>query len=211
MSNSCREQQFPLSGAVLAGGRSQRLGGRDKAVFEFGGETLLSRNLRLLESVCRETLISTNRRYLGFPGARQVGDLTIGQGPLGAIRSCLHSAAFPHLLIVAADMPFLNPVGLSLLWQARDEADVIIPRTVDGLQPLCALYHRNCLAGIEKQLLQGHYKIRSFFAEVRVSEIYCPEIFSEHFFLNINSPEDYDKAKSIMQIKRFEFSSATCY
>ena len=191
--------KLPLSGAVLAGGRAQRLDGIDKTQLRLGRENLLNRTLNIINSFCTECLISSNNLKQHSQG-RIVPDLEPGQGPLGAIYSCLLTSHNPYLQIIAGDMPFISAPGLTKLWHERDGFDVIIPRTPDGLQPLAALYKKSCIPPIDEQLNSKNFKIRSFFDEVRVKIISCsdfPDLYPANTFLNINSPEDLKRARAL--------------
>ena len=191
--------KFPISGAVLAGGRAQRFGGQDKTQLKLGRESLLQRTLNILNSFCTETLISSNT-LTQHPEGRVVPDQREGQGPLGAIYSCLLTACTPYLMIVAGDMPFITPNALTKLWHEREDFDIIIPRSPDGLQPLAAIYKQSCVPYIAMQLRENNFKIRGFFDNVRVKVITCtdfPDIYSDNIFLNINSPDDLQRARSL--------------
>ena len=191
--------KLPLSGAVLAGGRALRLDGLDKTRLRLGRESLLSRTLGILNSFCAEALISSNS-LRQHPEGDIVPDLKKNQGPLGAIYSCLLAARNPYLLIVAGDMPFITTPALTKLWQEKEAFDVIIPKTPDGLQPLAALYKKSCIPAIAAQLKEENFKIRGFFVDVRVKVIICsefPDIYPDNIFLNINSPDDLRKARSL--------------
>lgn len=197
--------KLPLSGAVLAGGRALRFGGQDKTQLKLGRESLLSRTFGILDSFCTEILISNNNNYNDnnlppYPGGKIIPDLETGQGPLGAIYSCLLKTHNPYLQVVAGDMPFITAPALAKLWQEKEEFDVIIPQTPDGLQPLAALYKQSCIPAIAAQLKAKKFKIRSFFDDVRVKIIICsdfPDIYPDNTFLNINSPKDLRKARAI--------------
>ena len=196
----------PLSGVVLAGGRAGRLSGRDKTKLRFGEETLLERTLKILDPLCDEKLISNNS-IDSYPGCRVIPDLNKGQGPLGALYSCLLAARNPDLIIVATDMPFITTAALTQLRQEHFEFDIVIPRSPDGMQPLAALYRKSCLNAIDRQLKQGNFKIRSFFPEVRVKVVEClsfPKIYHKHIFLNINSPADLKKALDLYQANKLK-------
>ncbi len=189
----------PISGVVLAGGRAGRLNGRDKTRLQFGEQTLLERTLGILDPLCDEKLISSNSRS-SYPGCRIIPDRIAGQGPLGALYSCLLAARNPDLFIVATDMPFITTAALAKLYKEHTNFDVVIPESPDGMQPLAALYSRRCLKPIQRQLQKDNFKIRSFFPEVRVKVINCldfPEIYHKHIFLNINSPADLHKALTL--------------
>ncbi len=188
-----------LSGVVLAGGRAGRLNGRDKTRLQFGEQTLLERTLGILDSLCDEKLISSNS-LSDYPGCRVIPDQIAGQGPLGALYSCLTAARNPDILIVATDMPFITAAALAKLRQEHSGFDVVIPKSPDGMQPLAALYNQRCLEPIRRQLQKNNFKIRSFFPEVRVKVINCldfPQIYHKHIFLNINSPADLRKARAL--------------
>jgi len=191
--------KFPLSGAVLAGGKAQRFGGQDKTPLTLGPEHLLNRTLAIINSFCTETLISSNTPYEQTKG-RIVPDHKNGQGPLGAIYSCLLAACNPYLMIVAGDMPFIRPPALINLWHQKEDFDVIIPRSPDGMQPLAAIYKQSCIPYIATQLKENNFKIRGFFDNVRVKVITCskfPDIYPDNTFLNINSPDDLKRARSL--------------
>ncbi len=193
--------KFPLSGAVLAGGQAQRFGGQDKTLLKLGRESLLKQTLGILNSFCTETLISSNT-LRQHPEGRIVPDQKEGQGPLGAIYSCLLAARNPYLMIVAGDMPFITPAALTKLWLEREDFDVIIPRSPDGLQPLAAIYKQSCIPYIAAQLKDNNFKIRGFFDNVRIKLITCtdfPDIYQDNTFLNINSPDDLQRARTLYQ------------
>ncbi len=193
--------KFPLSGAILAGGRAQRFGGEDKTQLKLGRESLFQRTLNILNSFCSETLISSNT-LAQHPEGRIVPDQKDGQGPLGAIYSCLLAARNPYLMIVAGDMPFITLSALTKLWLEREDFDVIIPRSPDGMQPLAAIYKQSCIPFIAAQLNKNNFKIRGFFENVQVKIITCsafPDIYPDNTFLNINSPDDLQRARALYQ------------
>jgi len=81
-------------------------------------------------------------------------------------------------------------------------ADVIIPETSAGLEPLCAVYSKQCLKTVEQHLVQRKLRIRQFFKTVRVKKIpeevlrkKDPELLS---FFNINTPDDLAGAEEII-------------
>jgi molybdenum cofactor guanylyltransferase len=83
-----------LSLAILNGGKGSRMGGRDKGQLRYQGRTLLDRLLDL-GAVCRETLVITD-------------DVVPGKGAPGGVVTALLKASTPHVLLVAADMPFVT-------------------------------------------------------------------------------------------------------
>lgn len=104
-----------LFGAVLAGGRSSRMG-QDKALLELDGQSLLERAVMLLKSVgCDQILVSRNQ-----PGFIQ--DSLRDKGPLGAVYSLLNAAQGPsQWLIIPVDMPALTVELMQLLVAAGQQ------------------------------------------------------------------------------------------
>jgi molybdopterin-guanine dinucleotide biosynthesis protein A len=188
--------------AILAGGRARRFGGRDKASLAFPAGPIIDQQVALLQRIAEEILIVANEpdRYarLGLP---VVADLVPGGGPLGGIYTAVVSASAERTLVVACDMPFLTLPFLKHLKDAGVEADVTIPRSREGYQPLCAVYARACAPHLRRRLDTGALRITDFLADVIVRELGPAEIepFDAHhrLFVNVNSPEEYDRALAL--------------
>lgn len=102
------------------------------------------------------------------------------------------------MLVVACDMPFLTRAFLVFLRDALGSHDAAIPRTADGLHPLCAVYAHACLASVERRVEEGRLKVVDALAGLRVREIGPPEIdpFDPGglLFMNLNTPDDLSRA-----------------
>src|ERR1051325_5807226 len=99
-----------MAGIVLAGGKSSRMG-CDKALLPWGETTLLNRTVSVVQEVSKRVIVvtdSANRYSLGG-GAIAVGDNYPGTGPLGGIITGLESLPAGFHLVVAGDMPLVNP------------------------------------------------------------------------------------------------------
>lgn len=196
------DRPFPATGAVMAGGRSSRLG-RDKALLEAGGETLLARTVRLLSPLCDEVIvIGPPERAEVVPGVRVAPDERPGVGPLGGIATALRAAGHERILAVATDMPLLNPALLHHLLTVDADADVVIPRVEGRTQQLHAVYSRRCLPVIDEQLARDDFKIDRFFSAVQVHVIeedevrsFDPELRS---FRNINTEDDWQAVQALL-------------
>lgn len=191
----------PISSIILAGGRSSRLG-RNKALLELNGQVLIERIINRLEQVSDELIIVTNEvdQYEEFE-ANIISDVYPGKGALGGIYSGVKRASNPHSLVVACDMPFLNVSLLRYMQGLATPYDVVIPRVGQSTEALHAIYSKNCLPFIERQLLEGDLRIIHFFPNVRVGyveqeeiEIFDPQHLS---FFNINSEADLERARQM--------------
>jgi molybdopterin-guanine dinucleotide biosynthesis protein A len=195
-----------LSAAILAGGASSRMG-RNKALLELEGVRLIERVLARLEPLTDDILLSTNEPepYAFLRGrVRFVPDAAgLGQGPLAGIASTLAAARHPRLLVVAADMPFLNPRLLQYLASLDPPVEITAPVIdTNGLpEPLHTIYSKTILPIVEAQLASGNRKVLDLFPQVRVREVPRAEITpfdpAFHSFFNANTPEEWALAEQL--------------
>jgi molybdopterin-guanine dinucleotide biosynthesis protein A len=188
-----------MNAIILAGGRGRRMGGIDKSSLRLGGETFIERILRVLEPFHESILIVTNDpdRFTGIQ-ARRVRDQSEGRGPLMGLYSGLKESSTELNFVTAVDVPLLCPALVRYLCaRAEDpggpEADVVVPCSERGIEPLCAVYARRCIPSIEAVLDQG--RIVSFFPLVRVRQVPASTVSEIDpgglSFLNVNTPEDF--------------------
>jgi molybdopterin-guanine dinucleotide biosynthesis protein A len=207
----------PLSGVVLSGGKSRRLG-QDKALLRLWGPqgpTLLEATVAHLAAVCDEVLVVSSGLDEPPSPARHVMDRYPGGGSLGGIYTGLLEASHPFALVVACDMPFLQPALLRYMARRPRNYDVLIPRlrVPDGpesghdalqlqVEPLHAIYGRPCLEPMRKLLERGERRIIRFFPYVRVQYLTADEISrfdpDELAFRNINTPRDLTEVCEIL-------------
>jgi molybdenum cofactor guanylyltransferase len=190
-----------LSIAILAGGRSSRMG-TDKAFVRVLGRPLIEEILSQSAGLGTESLIITNQpaeyTYLGVP---LFGDVLPDKGPLGGLYAALHSATQPHVLCIACDMPFVVRPLLAYLISLIPEGEAIVPRLDGEAEPFRAIYSRACLAPIRAALDAGRMRMISFFPDVRVRFVDEAEIDRfdpQHLsFFNVNTPEDLEQARRL--------------
>jgi molybdenum cofactor guanylyltransferase len=190
---------------VLAGGQSTRMG-REKAMLELGGRTLLERALQLALTVAAEAMVVGSRGEFERYG-RLLDDVYPGQGPLGGIHAALWASPTDLNLILAVDTPFLEARFLEfLVAQARESGAVVtLPRTADGFHPLAAVYRRSFRETAEQALAEGRNKIDSLFAQVETRVLEEEELrrfaFAPAIFENLNTPEELERARRRLQEK----------
>ena len=201
-----------LSAAVLAGGQSTRMG-QDKALLPLanGGPTMLALVVDSLAGIADDVFIVANdRRKYQALGVRVVPDLHPGNGALGGIQAAVEHANHERCLVVACDMPFLNPALLRRMADEPRDYDVLVPlipgesrQGGDGLvfQTLHAIYSKQCLEPIERRIAQGKRQIVGFFEDVRVRTLDIGEISrwdpSLQSFFNANNPDALALASEI--------------
>jgi molybdopterin-guanine dinucleotide biosynthesis protein A len=196
-----------ITAAILAGGRATRLEGRNKASLQVGGFTILERQLAVLRQVVDRTIIIANdpTPYHAYD-VRIVPDLAPCSGALGGVYTAIMSSRSARTLVLACDMPFLAASFLAHLIEAGETADIAIPRTARGYEPLCATYSHRCAGVIRSRINAMQLKISDVFLSARreltVREIGPHEIarYDHHsrMFLNINTAGDHARANWAM-------------
>ncbi len=191
------------SGVILAGGMSKRLNGRDKAMIEIHGKRILDHIHAVYSDIFSEIILVTNtpHAYLAW-NLLTVTDLFPVRSSLTGIHAGLFYASRPFVFVSACDAPFLKPELVHLLIsQARPGADAVMPETVNGLEPLCAVYSKTCLSTVEAHVRQEKLKIQRVFHKSRINRISesrlrkaDPDLVS---FMNINTPEDLMRVASL--------------
>ncbi len=186
--------------AILAGGRARRLGGIDKSALTIGRVSIFERQLAAFERLAdRIVVIGGGPDRLGPGRVAVVPDRLPRAGALGGLYTALCEAVTPYVLVVACDLPFVSArVVERLAALAGGTVDAVVPRTVDGMQPLCAVYARRLKNRVRRHIESGHLKVQDLLAAVRVRELGPDDIASldptGHSFFNVNTPGDLDQA-----------------
>lgn len=193
-----------LTVCIQAGGQSSRMG-EDKALKTFLGRPLIQRVAERLSTIADELIVTTNRpdeyAFLNLP---LFSDLKQGRGALGGLYTAIASAKHPIVAVVACDMPFASPSLLEAASRllAREQADVVIPRSEEGYEPLHAVYRsETCLPAIDAAIRADLWKVVAWFPQVKVRTL-TPEEISQHdpsglAFWNVNTPEEFAEAEQI--------------
>ena len=105
------------------------------------------------------------------PPAPVFADAIDQAGSLGALYTALLVAPADYTIVLAGDMPFIGPALLDRLGQLASEDEAVIPRTADGLQPLCGGYRRSVARRLKARIDRGALGIRDALTDVRVREL----------------------------------------
>jgi molybdopterin-guanine dinucleotide biosynthesis protein A len=133
---------IPLSAALLAGGRSERMG-RDKCLIEIDGVPLWRRQYQLLRKLTPDVVISAPARPQWCPeDVPWIPDATPDAGPLGGLAAVLATATHPRVLVLAVDLPDMTAEFLERLSALSTDERGIAPVIDDLFQPLSAIYPR---------------------------------------------------------------------
>jgi molybdopterin-guanine dinucleotide biosynthesis protein A len=190
-----------VEGFILAGGASSRMG-TDKGLLDLGGRNFVEHIHAALSFVAtRTSIVGTPRNRAAWPRLPEVPDLHINWGSLGGLHAALAAARAPWIIVVACDLPFVTGELFVRLASFRDNLDAVVPVQPDGrLQPLCALYRASvCRERAAELIASGERRPRALLPLVRTRAIGFAELEdlegANRFFANINTPDDYAKAK----------------
>jgi molybdopterin-guanine dinucleotide biosynthesis protein A len=177
--------------------------GENKALKPFLGRPLIQRVIDRLAPIAGEMLVTTNQPAdYPFLELRLIPDIKPGRGALGGLYTALSSAQYPHVAVVACDMPFASAPLLVACSGLLDEepADVVIAETAEGFEPLHAVYRREvCLPAVESAIQADQWRMISWFPQVRVRKL-SPEEIARYdpdglAFWNLNTPDDFLQAE----------------
>ena len=193
-----------VTGVILAGGRSSRMG-RDKATIEWQGRTLFAGVLAMMRSLFTSVCIAGDRPDLALSEVPTLTDAYPGSA-LGGLYTGLQAATGEWIFVAPCDLPSPDPDLVRRILAARDGADAVVPRTARGVEPLFAAYRKTCLGSMRAQLDVGNFRIYDFYPLVRVRFLDPPELPGnwERSLFNINTPEDLDTLKRTAGSRRKE-------
>jgi len=202
-----------ITGAILAGGQSRRLG-QDKASLPLGGQPLALRAAEALAPLVTACWLITNQplAHAAF-GLPLVTDLRPWQGPAGGLLTALFFARTAWVLAVAVDNPFPAPALLAELAAraGRTSRAAVVCRSPRDLEPFPGLYATRLLPKLQEFL-------RADRRPTRFLEICRPQIIPEaevlaldpesRSFFNLNTPEDLERAQAWLAGKSSRRDSA---
>lgn len=183
---------FPgaFSGAVLTGGRSTRMG-RDKALLEKGGRPLAAaaRDALTGAGAAEVLAIGGDAESMARLGFRHVVDLWPGDGPLGGVVTALRAAAHDVVVVLACDLPEVEPATVTAVLAGLGHADAAIPVVGGRREVLVAVYRRRCAAPLEAALAEG---VRALRDAVRGLEVAAVDLAETRWVRNVNVPSDLE-------------------
>jgi len=177
------------------------MGGVRKGSLELAGERIIERQLRALRQVADPVFAVSSTSFEPDAPLTCVLDQFPDHGVLGGIYTAIVASPHDRTIVVGCDLPFLNPRFLAHM--IGFDADLVIPRTSRGYEPLCAVYSRGCADAIRERLERRQLEASVLPAGVSVAEI-GPEALALYdpdglLFVNVNTPHDYERAKELLE------------
>jgi molybdenum cofactor guanylyltransferase len=187
-------QVIAMSGLLLAGGSSRRMG-RDKALVDWHGRPLALRATGVLRASCAEVMVASgDGRRLPFLGLPQVPDAVAGAGPLGGLLAGLERARHPLVAVVAVDMPEASAAVLRLLASRWCGEPAVVPVDGAGAQPLHAVWSAGAAPALRAYLASGRRSVLGAVEDLG-ARLVPPPAWRDadptgRFARNVNRPSD---------------------
>jgi molybdopterin-guanine dinucleotide biosynthesis protein A len=198
----------PCTGVILAGGQNKRFDGQNKAFLPIGGKRIVDRLLDAYVRLFDQIVLVTNdpAAYMDVD-ALIVSDHYPVRSSLNGLHAGLFAAAHEYAFFAACDAPFIQaPLIQRVLDNIAPKADIIIPATSAGYEPMFAVYKKTCLPAMVLQLEREQLKIQGLFRKVRVKTVaeedlreVDPELVS---FFNVNTPDELMQAEAFRKANR---------
>lgn len=191
-----------LTGIILAGGRSSRLG-QEKGLAILNNKPLIEYTIDCLLPLCDEILISTNSTdYLHY-GFKAIADIFPGKGPVCGVHACLAASKNMHNIVISVDTPFINQELIHFILANKGNNLAAAPIRKEGFyEPLCAYYHKNTHIQIESMIHNGIYKLQKLFEAIPFTPVKITgseTFYHPMLFHNINTPKDLELAEAYLK------------
>ena len=190
-----------IAGAIIAGGRSSRMGGVEKIFLEIGGKPILDRIVSRLAPHVDRLVINANGDASRFAqsGLAVLPDLRTNIAtPLAGLHASLHWAArngFDRLLTVPADTPFLPRDLMQKL--STGSHDAVIAASGGQKHFLTGLWATSLLPVLESAITaKALVRVKDWATEADAATVEWPVSLFDPFF-NVNTPEDLAEAAHI--------------
>jgi molybdopterin-guanine dinucleotide biosynthesis protein A len=192
-----KEKVNDIAGAILAGGKSSRMGGLDKTLIKMD-DTIITQNIvELFNNIFEEVILVTNSpdNYKGYvEDIIIMADLIKDVGPLGGIHAGLSRTKKEAVFFIACDMPFVHNAFIrkEIDCFRHTKSDAFLPRIGPLIEPLCAVYKKGLKENLHYFIKSNdNYSIRSFLQTVNVSYWDLENNpYHRKIFTNLNTRED---------------------
>lgn len=179
---------------ILAGGKSSRMQGKNKAMLQIQEETFLSHICKQFESF-EHVYLSTNKKepYVAID-CKKVYDEYDEIGPMAGIVSAFHQSDIDAFFTIACDMPWIQKeLAYELFVKLSDYDGVFVEDNVH-VHALGGIYTRAMLPRMEMQIAQGDYALMHCIQESNSLRLHMDDIScTSNVFENVNTMQDYQR------------------
>ncbi|WP_054885452.1 molybdenum cofactor guanylyltransferase MobA [Pseudomonas sp. NBRC 111130] len=181
----------PCSALILAGGRGQRMGGRDKGLLQWRGEPLVAHIHHTVRPLTDDLVISCNRNQQAYAAYADqlVGDAEADfPGPLAGVIAGLKAARHEWVVLLACDAPLVDRALIAALLEAAVASDsAAMVRQGGYWQPMFSVLPCRVLPVLERAWAAGERSLQKALLREAVQGLECAE--DDRRLSNFNSPE----------------------
>ncbi|MEH0007329.1 MAG: molybdenum cofactor guanylyltransferase [Flavobacteriales bacterium] len=182
----------PLTGIVLAGGKSSRMN-RDKGLIRYKQKPFVQHIIAALQPLVDEIIIVSDDPQYDVFAQRRVEDWIKNVGPLAGIYTGLSHAKTRDSLILSCDIPLINSAVLSqLINRTAEPVEVVQMQCRGKTMPLVARYKKTCMQPCLRLIESGERRVRFFVDQLRSKTIVAGDSTAK-YILNINTPNELKK------------------
>lgn len=209
-----------LTGVILTGGQRWNIGGiHEPSFLPFYSENLIQRQVRMMEKICDEIIIVTNKpkKFLAHfdSKVRIITEFFSGKGVLGEMHAAFTLSKWPYLWVVNYDMPFVSYQAAKLLLRQKRESnyDAVIPYVTGRTHHFHGIYNKNSVDTISKLLNEGHIREHELLQSISIETLddanFQQAGISTRFTMRIRSLEEYEEAIQLAAPQYTKRPSAT--
>ena len=193
---------YTIPCVLFAGGKSSRMG-EDKTFLPFGkSDSLIEYQIKRLEKIFTHVYVSAkDKGPFGKIDTMVIEDIEhkdVYAPTAGFINIYRQLKAENMFFVLSVDAPFVNKDVISKLLEVKNCSlyDAIIVRTPSGIHPLCGIYTRALEVPLTLMMENSDHKLTKLLEK---SNVFYVDIEDENLLLNLNTPQEYQKALKIIR------------
>lgn len=188
------------SAAILAGGKAQRFGGRDKSRLIVEGRSIIVRQLDVLQRVADDVfIVAPDAAPFADLGIAVHADVVPGLGAIGGLYTALEVARADIVIVVACDLPYLSAPLLAELVRRASDGDGAWVRSTRGVEPLLACYRTRARGRVRTEIDAGRLQASALGDVLAIRELGGEDLArfgaADDLTANINTPDDFARVQ----------------
>ena len=189
---------FDIPCIIFAGGRSSRMG-EDKALLPFDSyPTLTQYQLHKLQKIFKKVYISCKKKSKFNFEANFIEDIESDNifAPTTGFLSIFNHLTDQRFFVISVDTPFVTQKEIEALINKDDSiCDATVAKTTYGIQPMCGIYHSSLKNKFLEMFKTNNHKLNFLLKNSNTNYTYFED---EQPFLNLNNPDEYKKALTLI-------------
>lgn len=179
---------------VLAGGGGRRLGGVDKPALMVGSRSMLDTVLLACVDAVRTVVVGPERAVCR--PVRWVREQPTGGGPVAALAAGLAQVTAEFVVLVAADLPFLDAGTVDRLVAEVCEDGALLVDDDGRDQLLCSAWRTSALRGALAGIQVDGARLRTVLDPLRACRVTLNCVEGRAAWMDCDTPADLAKARA---------------